>query len=54
MIRKAGKSSKGSDVLNIRQSNEINNQNSSKMRRNSVRLHWTLINHYWPLLTIIK
>ena len=38
----------------IRQSNEMNNQNSSKMRRISVCLYWTLISHYWPLLVIIQ
>ena len=53
MIRKAAKSSKG--VMHwTRQSNEMNNQNSSKMRRISVCLYWTLISHYWPLLIIIK
>ena len=53
MIRKAAKSSKG--VMHwTRQWNEMNNQKSSKMRRISVCLYWTLISHYWPLLLIIK
>ena len=52
MTRKAAKSSR---VMHwTRQSNEMNNQNSSKMRRISVCLYWTLISHYWPLLIIIQ
>ena len=53
MICKVAKSSKGA-MHWTRQSNEMNNQNSSKMRRISVCLYWTLISHYWPLLIIIK
>ena len=53
MIRKAAKSSKG--VMHwTHQSNQMNNQNRSKMRRISVCLYWTLISHYWPLLIIIQ
>ena len=48
----SGKVLKGSDAP--RQLNEMNNQNSSKMRRISVCLYWTLISHYWPLLIIIQ
>ena len=49
MTRKAAKSSR---VMHW--TNEMNNQNSSKMRRISVCLYWTLISHYWPLLIIIR
>ena len=52
MTRKAAKSSR---VMHwTRQSNKMNNPNSSKMRRISVCLYWTLISHYWPLLIIIQ
>ena len=49
MICKVAKSSKGA-MHWTRQSNEMNNKNSSKMRRISVCLYWTLISHYWSLL----
>ena len=49
------KAAKSSRVMHwTRQSNEMNNQNSSKMRRISVCLYWTLISHYWPVLIIIQ